>query len=141
MKLPPNLLSAKLSWMAEGVAAGCFFLRAELQQMNADIYVSSLAKFRASAGFNRAYPDSPRAQSLRTFHQILQDNCPDLELSNPVNDYGDLVLHIAAGLGLEARLSTMLGRSSLKDINAVNDLGETPLYRACKAGSTGIVLQ
>lgn len=58
-----------------------------------------------------------------------------------MNDLDDNVLHIAAALDLEARLSTMLCRCSPKDINAVNDLGETPLYRACRAGSTSSVLQ
>ena len=141
VKLPPDLSSARLSWIAEGVAAGCFFLRVELQQMDPETYVTSVAKFRASGGFNSAYPDSSRAQSFRDSHALLQDDWPEIDLSNPVNDHGDNVLHIAAALDLQARLSTMLCRSSPKDINAMNDIGETPLYRACKAGSTGSVLQ
>lgn len=141
VKLPPDLSSAKLSWIAEGVAAGSFFLRTDLQQMDAEIYATSVAKFRASGGFNSAYPDSSRAHSFRNFHEISQDDCHEVELSNSVNDHGDNVLHIAAALDQETRLSTMLCRSSPAHINAVNDLGETPLYRACKAGSTGSVLQ
>lgn len=138
---PSDISSAKLSWIADSVSEGAFFLRSELQQTDADIYAESIAAFRTSGGFNRPYATSYLLNPLSTAHEVSQDEYYELELTNPVNSHGDNALHIAAASDQSSILSGLLCRSSPRDINSLNAFGETPLYRACKAGSASNVLQ
>ncbi|KAL9632394.1 MAG: hypothetical protein Q9164_005346 [Protoblastenia rupestris] len=138
---PPDISSAKLSWIADSVSEGAFFLRSELQQADADIYADSVAAFRTSGGFNSPYATSSPLDLLSTAHGVSQDEYHELELTSPVNSHGDNALHIAAASDQSSILSELLCRSSPRDINSLNAFGETPLYRACKAGSASNVLQ
>ena len=138
---PPDISSAKLSWIADSVSEGAFFLRSELQQMDADIYAKSIASFRTSGGFNSPHATSPLLNSLSTAHEVLQNERHELELTSPLNSHGENALHIAAASDQSSILSELLCRSSPRDINSSNAFGETPLYKACKNGSASNVLQ
>lgn len=138
---PPDISSSKLSWIASSVAEGAFFLRAELRRMDAELYKDSIATFRSWGGFTRFGAPASVICPEGIAQRLSNDGCDGLESTKPLNSHGDSALHIAAAMDQASTLSELLNRSSLRDINALNIRGETPLYRACMTGSTGNVLQ
>lgn len=137
---PPDILSANLSWIADSVSEGAFFLRAELQRMDTDLYKESVAIFRNLGGYSRFYGASSFHLSSITRNSS-KDEYVGLERAATLNSHGNNALHVAATSDQPSALSELLCRSSSRDINALNFRGETPLYRACMAGLTGNVLQ
>ena len=138
---PPDILTAKLSWIAESVSEGAFHLRSELQQMDTSLLKESITSFRNSGRLQSYYLMLSSLHPSGSAEQFTQDGPPGSELTESLNSHDDNVLHNAAVSSQSLAFSELLCRGSLQDINALNTRGETPLYRACMAGLTSNVLQ
>lgn len=138
---PPDISSAKLSWIAESVSEGAFFLRSELQQMDAGLLKESVTSFRNSGKLHFCYATSSSAHPSGIAQSFSQDEHYGSELTGPLNSHVDNASHNAAISNQSSAFSELLCPISLEDINALNTHGETPLYRACMVGLTSDVLQ
>lgn len=136
---PLEVQEAKIDWISEGVADGAFYLRRELADLDYNHFEEAVEKFRSRGGYNRFYAPF----KLETISELLAQAASDHTSSHGprerLNERGDSPLHLLASINEPEALSILLDLLQIEDVNRRNDMGETPLYRACMSGVTSNV--
>ena len=133
-----DICKSKLDWMSESVASGAFFLRKSLQHLDNGLFERSIQTFQYDGGYNQFYADLDRDTIPEILMRLSKDVHFNWDIS--LNQRGDKLLHILSSTTAARKLGNIVEFMSPQEVNALNDCGETALYRACMAGATANVL-
>lgn len=139
-RMPVEVEARKLAWQSDAVANGAFFLADELNNTDTTLCTKSIQTFHALGGSNLFYAHVDLATSQSILHRPASATVQKLEASEALNSRGDRPLHLLASTENVEGLSKLLSVSTVEEINPTNNVGETPLYRACMAGNASNVL-
>lgn len=135
-----DLCDSKLLWMSEAVASGAFFLRKPLKNLNNSLFEKSIRTFQDRGGYNQLYAAlDPETIAGILMHTSLE-NIIHLDRKKSLNSRGDKLLHILSSATASEDLKNIVNLMNPQEVNALNDRGETALYRACMAGWAANVL-
>lgn len=135
-----DVTKVKLLWMSEAVAGGAFFLRNALQHLDSSLLETSIRRFHDYGGYNQFYAALNRETISHILGHTSLENVVNLNRQAPLNARGDKLLHILSSVTASEGLKEILKLIDPREVNALNDCGETALYRACMAGETSNVL-
>ncbi len=135
-----DVAEAKLLWISEAVAGGAFFLRKTLQHLDSNLLETSIRKFHDRGGYYQFYTGLSREAVTDFIGQISLENVVNLNRKTSLNQRGDKLLHILSSVPASDGLETIIKLLDARELNTLNDYGETALYRACMAGATSNVL-
>ena len=139
-RMPAEVATRKLAWQSDAVANGAFFLADELNNTDTNLCTKSLQIFHALGGYNRFYAHVDPATVQRILHRPASTIIQQFEASEALNSRGDRLMHLLASTDYSEALSKLLSVLTVEEINSTNNVGETPLYRACMAGNASNVL-
>lgn len=140
MQPEPDIGGKRLVWIGEAVAGGAFYLQKILRQANESLLQVSIQKFRENGGFNRFYADLNRERTLNFVASTSFEKAAEVDTQSPLNLRGDRPFHLLSSITASEQLAKLLALLDQREVNIVNDYGETALYRACMAGLTRNVL-
>lgn len=138
--IPHDIVDAKRTWISEAVADGAFFLRKQLQHMDNDLFNASVKRFQERGGYNKFYSALNPDMALDIVEQVSSEAIGNINRKKTMNPRGDLMLHILSSVPTSGNLSDILEFIDTQELDALNDSGETALYRACVGGLTSTVL-
>ncbi|KAI0528122.1 ankyrin repeat-containing domain protein [Xylaria bambusicola] len=135
-----DIKSKVLEWGLESIATGALIFSSEVREMDGPGFNAALKLFQESGGFNQHYSGmSP--QILEEYLSLPPSLAPSSEfLRQPLNLWGDCLPHILASFNHAKAIKTLKRIMTSDCINMRNNLGETPLYRACECGASETVL-
>ena len=137
----PEIMQAELKWISDAVAGGAFFLRKKLQHLHSKSLNICIQRFQESGGYNKFYSElDPGYTSRDILQRILGEDIADLDRKRSLNPRGDKLLHILSAVPTCRGLADIVELMDTQEVNALNDSGETALYRACMTGMTANVL-
>lgn len=139
-RMPAEVGARKLAWQSDAVANGAFFLTDELNNTDTNLGTKSFQTFQALGGYNRFYAQVDPATVQNILHRPASTIIQQFEASEALNSRGDRLLHLLASIDYIEALSKLLSVLTVEEINTTNDVGETPIYRACMAGNASNVL-
>jgi len=124
----------KLNWLYEATVLGSFFAASALQKMNTEEYSFARREFHAAGGYNQYFyrKDCPEYINSQQFRD-------SLTIRKAGHDLESLeVLGWSAAIYGDVELLNWLLRHGL-DPNVTNNVGESLLVVACKAGHLAIL--
>jgi hypothetical protein len=127
-----------VKWQSNSLESGCFFINGPTELSSEDVEEARDA-FRNAGGHASSefvlIPDIVRvARNPSELLEMVSEQGPDAA----VDLEGNSVAHVLAALGLVDSLKMVLDRYPEQAL-AMNDNGETLLYKACQAGQINIV--
>ena len=134
-----DVYESKLLWMSEAVASGAFFLRKLLQPLNSSLLEKGIQAFQDHGGYNQFYAAFNREAASEALMQASLEDVIPLKRKMSLNPRGDRLLHILSSATAYKELGDIVQLIDPQEVNALNDCGETTLYRACMAGGTAHV--
>lgn len=135
-----DVTDVKLLWMSEAVAGGAFFLRKSLQHLDSSLLENAIQRFHKQGGYNRFYAGLSREDLPKILERASLGRKANIDRKASLNGRGDKLLHLLASIPTSDGFEDILKLMDLPGVNALNDHGETALYRACMTGVTSNVL-
>ncbi|KAL9035943.1 MAG: hypothetical protein Q9180_004583 [Flavoplaca navasiana] len=138
--IPHDIADARRTWISEAVAGGAFSLRNELQDLDYDVSNASVKRFKERGGYNKFYSALNSDIAYDIVEQVSSEAITNINTKKVMNPRGDLLLHILCSIPTSGLLPSLLEFIDMEEIDALNNAGETALYRACMGGHTSTVL-
>ncbi|KAL8921165.1 MAG: hypothetical protein Q9172_004161 [Xanthocarpia lactea] len=138
--IPHDIADARRTWISEAVAGGAFFLRKELQDLDNEVSNASIKGFQERGGYNKFYSALNPDIAFDIVEQIASEAITNINTKKVMNPRGDLLLHILCSVPTSGLLPSLHEFIDTQEIDALNNAGETALYRACMGGHTSTVL-
>ncbi|KAL8910584.1 MAG: hypothetical protein Q9171_004123 [Xanthocarpia ochracea] len=138
--IPDDIADARQEWLSEAVAGGAFSLRKELQDLDNDVSNASVKRFQERGGYNKFYSALNPDIAFDIIEQFSSEAITNINTKKVMNSRGDLLLHILCSVPTSGLLPSLLEPIDTQEIDALNNAGETALYRACMGGHTSTVL-
>lgn len=136
-EIDPDLECNRRNWLSDSIRTGALFLTSEVQAIDPILFDASISSFRESGGYNLYYsqigPDT-LAEHIQGY------KVSGIPLDEPINPRGDSIIHLLASSASPKATHALKDMVAPDHVNILNDLGETPLYRACLCGSSMTVL-
>ena len=139
-QLSNDLYQLKPLWMSEAVASGAFFLRKTLKQLDSNLLEKGIRTFQENGGYNQYYAAFDSKVISDVLLETSDDDSVRLGEKLPLYPRGDQALHILSSATFSEDLVNMVKLIDHRQVNILNDYGETALYLACMAGETASVL-
>lgn len=124
------------NWLFNAASTGSYIALQDLSAEDKGLFEAAKNHFRNNGGHN---PEM--AETAKTKLKLLLENChkfcDDHDVQMAVDLQGNTILHIVAVYGLVELIRLLVAKGAT--IDARNDVGETPLYKACLAGNSDSV--
>ena len=138
--IPLDISKAKLSWIAESVSVGAFFLRPELQKMDAGLYDKSITSYRNSRKLHFGCAMLSSMISSGVTSKLSRNGRHSPEPADDPYALEEMVLQNAATTNPSSPLFNPQDSSGLEPVSTSTESEESLLYQACTVGSTSRVL-
>ena len=123
-------------WLFNGAKTGSLIATEDLRGIDPFQADQARREFVKDGGYNQNM-SSVYLEPLQWLTSSQVSSCPEGLLDSRLDNSGNRPLHYAAAFGDTAMLSVLLQLGA--QINAVNDQGETALYKACLAGNASVI--